>query len=40
MIGERLQQRAPTAAVWCEDGFGFAQITLEGYRGAVVERMG
>jgi hypothetical protein len=40
MVGERFVQRAPTVAVWCESGFGFAQITLEGYGGAVVERMG
>jgi hypothetical protein len=40
MLGERLEQRAPTIAVWCENGLGFAQVALEGYGGAVVERMG
>jgi hypothetical protein len=39
MLGERLHQGAPTIAVWCEKGLGFAQVALEGYGGAVVERM-
>jgi len=29
MFGERLEQRAPTVAVWREDGLGFAQVALE-----------
>jgi len=39
MVGERFEQRAPTVAVWGENGSGFAQVALEGYGGAVVERM-
>jgi hypothetical protein len=39
VLGERLHQTAPPLAVWSESRFGVAQIALEYYSGAVVERV-
>src|SRR5260370_6923197 len=40
VIGERLHQAAPAFPVRAEDGFGLAEVALEDYGGAIVERMG
>jgi hypothetical protein len=39
-LGERLHEAAPAFAIGSESSFGIVQIALEGYGGAVVERMG
>jgi hypothetical protein len=40
VIGEWLHEAAPAFAVPPESGFGTAQVALEDYGGAIVERMG
>ncbi len=40
VIGERLHKAAPAFPVRAEDGFGLAEVALEDYGGAIVERMG